>query len=486
MLKRRLPVIAAVLFVLLAYAFFGSDGHFQFRSRPWHMLPGRPADGYYNALTEGFLRGQLDMAHKPHPKLLEMPHPYDHKARDASGVPYLWDASYLNGRYYLYFTPVPVFFVYLPFHFVYGDYPSDQFAATVFAAWAFLAGVAFLRRALQGRTLHVPMPLWIVMLGLANVVPFIMVFSRTYEVATLCGMAMTATWAWCLLRYLESRKTSTLVWTSLWLGLAIASRPNLGIILPVFAYAIWSAGISPAGSAASRRRAFVVALIPLSIIGSSLLLYNYQRYGEPLEFGHRYQLTYMPMAEHRVCGLCNRAEALRLINTAQHYLFSSPAIGGDFPFVALPFQWLDPKISFSDRSEAVGGLAPMAPLAVIGSLFALIVALRREPRDTGTRASLLVLAAGWLALVGLSACWFVTARYELDFWLLITVGAIVGFEAGLTLLGEAGVSLRPLRAAAIILACYSILLGFFLGFRGTNDEFRAANPELFRRISELF
>lgn len=236
----------------------------------------------------------------------------------------------------------------------------------------------------------------------------------------------------------------------------------------------------------ARTPAFLVAAIPLALIAFGLLLYNYQRFGQAFEFGTRYQLTYMPMEHHRVCGLCSRPEALRLLNNSSHYLFSSPAIGGKFPFAVLPVQWLDPEVSFKERSEEVGGLAPMAPLAILGSLFAAVLALRREPRDSGTRAALLVNGAGWLALLGLSTCWWVTARYEVDFWLLITAGAIVCFEAGLTFLGNAGVSLRPLRVVAAALACYSIVLGVFLGFKGTNAEFEKSNPELFRRISELF
>src|SRR5687767_3100512 len=97
----------AILFVLYAYTFFATYGHFHFHSRPWDLPGGRPADAYYASLAEGFLRGQLSMAHEPHASLMAMPHPYNMEARDAAQVPYLWDASYFDGRYYLYFTPLP-------------------------------------------------------------------------------------------------------------------------------------------------------------------------------------------------------------------------------------------------------------------------------------------------------------------------------------------------------------------------------------------
>ena len=477
---RSILTAAAILFVLSAYAYFASYGRFEFRSRTWDAGGGRPADAFYASLAEGFRRGQLGLAHKPVPELMAMPHPYDYEARTQGKVQDLWDASYFNGRYYLYFTPLPALLFYLPHAVVYGAYPGDQLAAAVFAAWAFIAAAFFLKRAIGDRP-HIPLPLWIVMLGLGNVVPFIMVFSRTYEVAALCGAAMTATWAWSVLRYLSSPATSRLIWMTIWLGLSIAARPNLGILLPVAATAIVMA--TPR---AKLIKTALIASIPLAIIGSALLVYNYARFHDPFEFGIRYQLTYHNMAEHRVCGLCSRPEALRAINNLSLYLFSPPYIGGDFPYADLSTQILDWDVSFGERSEEVGGLAPVIPLAMVGSVFGMLIALRKEPNDTSTRAALLVLSAGWLALVGLSTCWFVTARYEVDFMLLITAGAIICIERGLTLLKSMDVSVLPLRIAAIVLACYSTLLGILIAFKGTGDEFGKSNPELFKRLSELF
>lgn len=466
---RRIPTIVAVLFVLTAYAFFGSYGTFAYKTRSWAVPGGRPGDAFYAGLAEGFLRGQLSIANKPDPRLMAMAHPYDYQAREKDKIPYLWDASYYNGRYYLYFSPLPALLFYMPVRLLYGAYPSDQLAAAVFASWAFVMAALFVKRAL-GATRRVPLAIWLVMLGLGGVVPFIMVFSRTYEVATLCGMAMTATWAWCLLRYLETRHTARLIWMCIWLGLAIATRPNLGVLLAVAFFAI---------PKALRLRHALIALIPLGIIGSSLMAYNYARFHDPLEFGTRYQLTYMPMANHRVCGCRSFPEVLRIVNNSTLYLFATPHLNGNFPFVELPTQKLDHAVSFNERSEEVGGLTPLIPIAAIGSVIAAALALRRSaPPDPGTRAATLIIAAGWLALLGLSSCWYVTARYEVDFMLLIGAGAVVVIDRML--------DTRGLRAVAIALALYSIVVGFMLGFKGTGNIFVWENPELFRRLSELF
>lgn len=464
--SRRVPIILAILLVVLAYWFFGSHGHFYFKSRSWDAPRIRPGDGSYASLAEGFLRGQLSMAHEPDERLKALPNPNDYEARQKEQIPYVWDASYFNGRYYLYFSPLPVLFFYIPFRLAYGAYPDDQLAGVIFAAWALIMAALFVERAL-GEKRRVPIAIWVLMLGLSGVVPFVLVFSRVYEVATLCGMAMTATWALSLLRYLESPRRSRLVWMSVWLGLAIASRPNLGVLLLVALIALPKPRLRPA----------LIALIPLSVIGGSLLLYNYARFSNPLEFGLHYQLTYMPMANYEACACRSVPEAFRLVNNLWLYVFAPPYLGGSFPYVDLTGHRLDPAVSFSSVSEEVGGLAPMLPLAIFGSALALFAGVRRAPLEIGTRAASLIVAAGWVALVALSSCWYVTARYQVDFMLLIATGSVVLVDRMLQTSAH--------RGLAIAIACYSIILGGMLGFEGTHKWFAKQNPELVRSLTDL-
>src|SRR5437867_10278914 len=101
------------------------------------------------------------------PRLMALSFPYDMKARE--GIEYLWDASYFNGHYYLYFSPLPALIFYMPYRLLRGGYPRDALAAAFFSAWAFLAATAFARRALAGRRLHIPLPVWILLIGFGNV-----------------------------------------------------------------------------------------------------------------------------------------------------------------------------------------------------------------------------------------------------------------------------------------------------------------------------
>jgi hypothetical protein len=204
----------SILVVLAVYAFFAGDGRFNFRRL------GTWQESNYASLAQGFLRGQLNLERWVNPQLIALPYPYDLKSRE--GIHYEWDVSYLNGKYYLYSSPLPAILGYMPIRILRRGYPPDSFVALFFCAWAFLASVAFARRALAGRTLNIPFSLWVLFIGLGNVTLFVLVTVHMYEVAIVCGMAMTVTWALALLRYNESPSPGRAAWLGLWLALSIA------------------------------------------------------------------------------------------------------------------------------------------------------------------------------------------------------------------------------------------------------------------------
>ena len=468
-MKRHAPITLAILFVLVAYAFFAGGGSFTFRRIGWEA-------SYYAGLAEGFLRGHLYMAQQPSPELMAMPFPYDYKARQAT-TDSMWDASYFNGHYYLYFSPLPVLVFYMPYRLLRGAYPRDALAAAFFSAWAFLAAVAFARRALAGRRLHVPLPVWILLIGFGNIACFLLMDIRIYEVTIVAGTAMTATWAYALLRFNETPTIRRAVFVGLWLALAIAARPNLSLLLFVTIAVI-------ATATKDRWRALAAAAAPLAIVGAAMVAYNVARFGNPLEFGQSYQLTFIPMQGRTICSLCTPSDLSRFANTVMHYLFWAPSIRRYFPWVEVNYAEPDPANSFPmPGSEQVIGIAPLVPLTMLGTLFAVLLLLRRERADTGTRAAMQVMGAAWLALFGISTCWWIVSRYSMDFMVLMAIASVVCIEAGLTFLQSTGIRLLPLRVAVIALALYSIAIGFVLGFRGPRGSFELNHHELYEKIS---
>src|SRR5688500_11031105 len=115
----RLPAAAAILAVVGTYVFFASVG-------TWEFPRVASTETHYANLSEGFRRGQLSMAIKPEPALVQLEDPYDVNARTRENAGFVWDASFYKGKYYLYFSPLPALLFHLPFRLVGGGYPRDS------------------------------------------------------------------------------------------------------------------------------------------------------------------------------------------------------------------------------------------------------------------------------------------------------------------------------------------------------------------------
>ncbi len=477
---RALPTAVAMFFVVAAYLFAGSNGRFRFERVSWEQ-------SHYASLAEGFLRGQVSMAHKPDPALIAVPDPYLPELR--KDVPSLHDASYFEGRYYLYFTPIPALLVHIPMKLVTGRYPSDPMVGTLFAIAAFLAQAAFVIRALRGRKSVLPQWLWIAFAGLGNLTLFLLADVWMYEVAALCGMFFASLWAWSLLRFLDAPSWRSGALTGTFLALAIASRPTLIVLGVVTSIAIVTT---------RNWRIALAAAVPIVVVGSMYMVYNEARFRSPFETGLQYQLTNVAMRDFPSCRLCTGAELGRFLNTVQQYVFRPVEVNARFPFVALRYNEYDPGVTFPAKHEEVGGIFAVIPLLMASAFTVLLV------RD---RAARLLTAGGWLTLFALSTCAWVTARYELDFIPALVLGAIVALEAGLAAVAVPLSSsvprsssessqrteelrgtprTRALRVLAALGAGYSILLGTLLGLTGRTQAFSRFNPELFEKLAGWF
>ncbi len=435
----------AFLVVLAVYAFLGSDGRFTFPLVSWE-------ESYYASLSEGFLRGQLSMAHEPSLALAQLPDPYSWRMRKAARVPVLWDASYFEGKYYLYFSPVPALLLHLPVRLVTGAYPSDALASTLLTSVAFLLWVLVLQRAVPRS--QVPLWFWVLVAGVGNVIPYLLGRPKFYQLPIASAALFTAGFAYALLRFLESKSARAAVTMGLCLALAIASRPNLGVLLFVAGAVVL---------VIARRRA-IAFLAPLVVIGAGVMVYNYARFHSPFDFGICYQLNMARMDDCAHCGLRNGAEALRFANGVLHYVAWSPAVLSDFPYVEVQRARLDASVNYLGQPERVAGIAAVTPFVLIGTAFAALLALRRTPLDPGFKAGAIYVLSGWIVLLGLATCRWTTARFMLEFAWPMIIGGAICTEAGLVFLESAGIATRPVRLAIAILCALSIVAGLLLPF----------------------
>ena len=86
----------SVLLVIAVYVWIVSVGY-------WTVWP--ESSDRYDMLATAFQHGKLALLEQPDSRLTELPNPYD--CTERGSIPFLWDTLLFEGKYYLYFGPVP-------------------------------------------------------------------------------------------------------------------------------------------------------------------------------------------------------------------------------------------------------------------------------------------------------------------------------------------------------------------------------------------
>jgi hypothetical protein len=376
-----------------------------------------PKRDYYNLLAQGFRKGHLYMDVAPDPALLALP-----TAERPGNAPFLLDASLYRDHYYLYFGVVPAVLLYLPYAALTGQGLPEAGAALIFATGGLFFSTLWwldVRRRLFPRAGAIWTFVSILGIAIGSAVPSTLRRPLFYEVAITAGYAfmMLALWAFTSARFSTRRRSAWLVLGAVAAGLAVGSRANLGPACA--ALVVCGAAASGAGRGRGIARALVTAGLAFGAIVAALGAYNAARFGNPLEFGHAYQLGVEP---NRLFHTTN------LEHNARIYYLQPPALNGYFPFVAPAPESIKP-VDYVGRESAHGEWVWL-PLA-IAALWAWMWMSANRARD-GTHDG------GWA--IALPAAMFavnflVTAsvgvranRYMLDFhpMLVLAVVAVLG------------------------------------------------------------
>ena len=258
-----------------------------------------------------------------------------------------------------------------------------------------------------------------------------------YEISISSGFAFVALGAYFLFssNVLSEGKVSLVrtALASLFLGIAVLCRPTLAVYAVVavlyFLYAIPKSGnvlvqaedgTSSLAVRKPRRIAYVLcAALPLLALGITQMVYNYARFGSPLDFGIQYSLTINDFTHSQyhtsfvLIGLWN-------------YLFAAPQFLPEYPYISTPFSKLDTNgFYFNDDGNTSGILFLAIPVA---AYLLARAALRRLP-DTKTRwkyGVMVGLPCVVMPLVIICSIWEsgYAVRYTADFSWEILLGAL--------------------------------------------------------------
>ncbi|MGZ6317179.1 MAG: hypothetical protein ACXWNQ_07960 [Anaerolineales bacterium] len=471
---------ALVCVLAAAYAiWYGSAGRF----------PGLPAVfNDYADLGESFLHGQLALLEAPTPQLKALPNPYNYRQR--LNVPYHWDASYYRRKYYLYWGPVPGL-VSAALERMLGSRPSGSLL--VLLPYVGLVAVLFaLLMQISERFFDHSSSFSIglfVFLGLVNLpMLFLLGQPRIYEASITYGQffLLAGLAAWAL--YGRTGKPGWLALAGLTWGLAVACRYNLVIAVVIFTALACLSLVREAGWLRNWRKQ-VLLLAPMAACGIAIGIYNFLRFGNPLESGFTYQLTLqIPRHPYSISYVASNFYIYLLypLTTADKFPFIKSAL---FNRLLVP-AWLHmPKGRIFDH--VMIGMLPSVPALWLMVLGIPAAVLRRK--ESAKPLSPALSALPWM--IGLAAAaqiiyillfFYGAERYIADFYLLLIL-----LLAMLCWKTDEKLHDRPWLRVALWLAVAALTLwtagiGFFGSFGIPPKVLHAANPVLFRQMASYW
>jgi hypothetical protein len=408
---------------------------------------GQNIDGYYNLLARGFAGGHLYLPANVSPELLAKSDPYDPAINDSIK---LFDAALFNQRYYLYHGAGPAVLLFLPWRLVTGHDLPENYAAFLFCYSGFLfssAALLALLRLAGNEPGPVVTGVLLLALGFCQSVPFLLNRTWVYEIAIAGGYFGVSAALYFLLR----GGRSWIAASGLACGFAIACRPHLGLFAVAFGLLILL----------RNRRDLIAFIVPVAITGIAIGIYNFERFGNPAEFGIRYLLT--GRNQNRI-----NLDAANILPASYYLLAAAPQARPIFPWVALPWPPKDiprPKKFFLEPSVGAIWLAPFLP-----AIFLL-------PMLGRARLPALVIgaAAGGVFLFLAGTGWS-TQRYEVDFLPPLVLVALASAGA-----------LRNVLAAALLtlLVAAGTLVNLAIAVAGPVDEMMQKRPDRLVRLSQM-
>jgi hypothetical protein len=444
--------------------------------------------GPYGALADAFAHGQLSLRDPPPAGLLDLVNPYDPMANGAFRGSGLHDLTLWHDKLYVYWGPVPALLL-VPFQLV-GVWLPQNLVTVGFGFGALVFSVLTLRF-LVGRFLPAT-PAWalwagMISLGLCNVVPFTLRRPAQYEIAidgALC-FGFLGLWLLCTGWFGQRPSVRRLAAASLAIGLAVGCRPTAGLyaLVPLtLVVGAWRSGRWPvAGHGGLRPSTTTITALaaPLAVCAALLLAYNAARFGTPLEFGQKYQLSAFDQT-HRALG-----ELSYLAPGLFYYLVLPPRLLATFPFLGLGpprYPWGLP--AGYTGVEMTAGVLPMIPL-LAGLVLLPFTARRWDPGLRRIAGAMVATAALTIVLLAFMI-WGTTQRYEADFVSLLLIPALLVWYTALVRARRRGWPRWLAVAAGSAALLWGGVAGLAASFRGYTDGLAAYHPQLYRAFVDAF
>lgn len=473
----------------------------------WYITAGRwvwtPLTFYFDHLAEAFLHGSTALLEEPPATLATLANPYIFENR--VGIEYIWDASYFMGNYYLYWGPVPALVAAL----IKSVRPlglDDQQLVFLFMAELVVVMTALLHWL---RTSFFPKaPAWtaalMILAGMLSL-PALWVINRpsVYEGAIAGGQFFLILGLYAGLRGMFTmRKTGWLVLAGFAWGASIGCRVNNAaaiawLVLVIMIYLL--------RHKSRQLDWFLPALylcFPLLLWGLGLGGYNFARFGNVMEFGHRYQLTTKALPENYsdvssigyiIPNLYNMLIRSFILNLRKFPIVHIPSVNNKLwpAIINLPPNYIS--------DEPAAGVFQVVPLFWL--IFLPILKPARSFWNWFGKRPVQIPAAShpglpwiWWMVVGAaiailgSLSIFIASnlRYLMDLVPLLTIISALCYWWALSFFEKSNIWQVALCVLITILVFVSIILSLLAGFGEYPYRFQTINPQLYYALSSFF
>ncbi|WP_289093631.1 hypothetical protein [uncultured Bifidobacterium sp.] len=492
--KQRLALAANTLVICLLFAslcFISGDIVNSYATRTFSETFSHWIDlNQYQQLADAFLHGRLNLDLDVDPALAQLDNPYDFTLRQnlgKNGSVIYWDHAFFNGKYYMYFGALPALLLFVPYQALTGSWLPSPIAVLICGVIAIVALSALIVLLLKrffnttaslGTTL---LSIWAASLGTGIV--YYGFQPDFYSIPIIASLAFTmsglALWSSA---HKENGKLSKIriVLGSLCIACNLGCRPQF-LISCLLAFPLFWNEITVTREFFSKKGLAntACAFFPFFLIAIPWMIYNYARFGSPLDMGANYNLTGFDMTRSKPSLFS--IPAMLFVQ-----LFQPPLINNEFPFIHA----INNSIP-APGEPTLGGYLWLAPFTLTVFSMPWIVRRLKECKIWGVSTTLLfmtiVVTLFDVMLVG------TTNRYHGDFAWIVSLLAVLLIHAKDTCYVTLESSLRSMQLhklfRAVLLAALLVSLTIYTVGCFAPERYSSLigiNPELYYNVKSWF
>ncbi len=453
----------------------------------WLVSAGRFVDwpeygDYTELLADAFGHRQLSLLLEPDPALLALRDPYDARATRTLR---LHDAALFEGKYYLYWGPVPALLVAGAKALGIG-HVGDQHVTYLFLLGT-LFWIALLLHVIWRRW-FADCPYWtlataILVAGLATPAPSLLARASVYEVAIVGGQFfLLGGIYWALTAFTGA---SVSMWRLLLAGLFWAAALGTRLSLPPLILVLIVAAALAIRRCGRPLALAAIMVAPVLCAVAALGFYNYARFGSVAESGQRYMLAGRQAYQTIAAG--HMFSPRYVVANSLNYLLAPPARLDRFPYVELGkgLRWFRAERAVRHyQARNIAGIVVTVPYLGLAAIPLLRRLRRRDARVDGLTLALWAAGIGAAVAPGLFL-FYCTIRYVGDWAPLLVILSATGIWSLQRDWAGRPERRRILAAAVALLVIWGVVVGVLLGITGEFRHFETQNPELFQRLERL-